>query len=121
MRPTTAASAQPSRSTQPSPVPSQNNQNGPNIIIPGSGNNLTVYPPPLATSQLDQFIKLALKLVKVFGARRSPIDATAFEFVDITNANQLNASEEFEFQSYILRLQRGWIERYKAAGRNDLW
>jgi hypothetical protein len=67
MHPTTAASAQPSQSAQPSPVPSQNNQNGPNIIIPGSGNNLTVYPPPPATSQLDQFIKLALKLVKYSG------------------------------------------------------
>jgi hypothetical protein len=116
MPPTTAASAQPSQSTQPSPVPSQNNQNGQNIIIPGSGNNLTVYPPPPAPSQTGSIYQAGIEVGKVFGARRSPSDATAFEFVEITNANQLNASEEFEFQSHILRLQRGWIERMTYGG-----
>jgi hypothetical protein len=40
----------------------------------------------------------------VFGVRRSPNDATTFEFVEITNANKLNSGEEFEYDGYILKM-----------------
>jgi hypothetical protein len=41
---------------------------------------------------------------KAFGARRSPTDATVFEFVEITHASQFNPAEFFQYQNLSLKV-----------------
>lgn len=90
---------------QNNPPVNQNNQSGPNINAPGGKFNFYHGPPPEITSETGTIYQAGVEVGKVFGARRSPNDATTFEFVEITNANQFNPNEEFEFQDCILRFQ----------------
>jgi hypothetical protein len=58
--------------------------------------------PPVASD--DNIYQAGVVVGKVFGGRRSPNDATLFEFQEITHANQFNLGAEFEYQGYILKM-----------------
>jgi hypothetical protein len=91
------------QTAQAGPSATQNNQSGPNIIAPGGKFNFYNQPQSQAT---DGVITQAGVVVgKVFGGRRSPNDATVFEFVEITNANQFNPTQPFQFNGVTLLFQ----------------
>lgn len=79
----------------------QSNQSGTNI---GQQNNYyAAAPNPLRGS--DVISQAGAAVGKVFGGRRSPADATVYEFVEITNANQLNPSAPFAYEGQLLVLK----------------
>jgi len=93
----------PTTMAQGGPSVTQNNQGGPNIHAPGGQFNFYGQPQSQAT---DGVITQAGVVVgKVFGGRRSPNDATTFEFVEITNANQFNPTQPFQFNGVTLAFQ----------------
>lgn len=51
----------------------------------------------------DVIVQSGAAVGKVFGGRRSPIDATVFEFQEITQAGQFNIDAEFEYQGLIFK------------------
>jgi hypothetical protein len=57
--------------------------------------------PPVALD--DTIYQAGIVVGKVFGGRRTPNDATLFEFKEITQASQFNINAEFEYQGYILK------------------
>jgi hypothetical protein len=72
-----------------------NNQAGRDIII-----NPPVQHSPITD---DAIYQAGVAVGKVYGGRRTPTDATLFEFQEITNASQFNMSAEFEYQGYTLK------------------
>jgi hypothetical protein len=81
----------------------QSNQSGPNISISGSGNRLVINPTPQQPRGEEVIYQAGIVVGRVFGGRRSPTDATLFEFQEITQAGQFNTNAEFEYQGFILR------------------
>jgi len=53
---------------------------------------------------MDAIYQAGILVGKVYGARRSPTDATVFEFVEITHASQLNTADVIQYQNYSLRI-----------------
>jgi hypothetical protein len=79
----------------------QFNQSGTNI---GQQNNY-YQDSPNPTRGPDVISQAGAVVGRVFGGRRSPTDATVYEFVEITNANQLNPSAPFAYAGQMLVLQ----------------
>jgi hypothetical protein len=95
-----------SEKSSPGPAPSignieQHNQSGQNI---GQQNNFYPQMPNLA-SKSDVIIQAGAVVGKVFGGRRSPTNATIYEFTEITNTNQFNARTGFEYDGQLLVIQ----------------
>jgi hypothetical protein len=51
----------------------------------------------------EEIYQAGISVGKVFGGRRSPTNATIFEFQEITQAGQFNLGAEFEYQDYVLK------------------
>jgi hypothetical protein len=92
-------------SEKPSPILSsidkieQHNQAGQNI---GQQNNF--YESPKPAPEPDVIYQAGVIVGKVFGGRRSPTDATMYEFIEIKNVNQLNAQAQFEYDGQMLAI-----------------
>jgi hypothetical protein len=85
----------------------QNNQSGPNFNVPGSGNQINIYPPTAPQAAAGDSISQAGVVVgQAFGGRRSPTDATIFEFQEVTHAQQFNVDAPFQYQGHTLRAVR---------------
>jgi hypothetical protein len=89
------------------PSVQQNNQGAPNLNVPGSNNQFNFYTPPPQRSKDDRgdVYQAGIVVGKAFGARRSPTDATAYTFVEITHASQLDMGAPIEFNGLILRIK----------------
>jgi hypothetical protein len=103
-----ARQGKPTMSDKPSTPPTpaigtveQHNQAGANI---GQQNNYyqTTSKP---VHDPDAIHQAGATVGKVYGGRRSPTDATLYEFVEIKNANQLNAQAPFEYDGVTLVIQ----------------
>jgi hypothetical protein len=85
------------------------NQSGNNSgQIANSIVNLTVNTatnPHSPAHDIDHIYQAGAIVGKVFGARRSPTDATIYEFVEITQAGQFNLAEQFAYKEFILAAQ----------------
>jgi hypothetical protein len=60
--------------------------------------NIFVNSPKTAAIDQESIYQGGVIVGKAFG-RRSPTDATIFEFVELTNASRFNPREDFEFQA----------------------
>jgi hypothetical protein len=99
----------PNQQGQTSPGVQQNNQ-GPGQLFNAPGGTIYVNPTPSAPLQKPErdpqaIYQAGIAVGKVFGGRRSPANATIYEFVEIKNANQLNAQAPFEYDGVLLVLQ----------------
>jgi hypothetical protein len=59
---------------------------------------------PYLSAVAHEIKQAGIVVGKAFGARRSPTDATIFEFEEITNSQQFNYNAPFEYQGHTLRL-----------------
>lgn len=55
-------------------------------------------------SDADHIYQAGSVVGRVYGGRRSPIDSTVFEFVEITHAGSLNYKEPFQYQGTTLKM-----------------
>lgn len=80
---------------------------GSGTIYNAPGGTIYAAPPPTAAPQRDpeSAYQAGVTVAKVFGGRRSPTDATTYEFVELKNANQLNAGMPFEYDGMLLVIQ----------------
>jgi hypothetical protein len=60
----------------------------------------------IAQRPVDAVFQAGAIVGKVYGGRRSPTDATLFEFREIAQAGQFNMNEEFEYDGYVLKAIR---------------
>ncbi len=74
----------------------QHNQ-GPGQQFNAPGGNIYVNPTPQQVPDSGTILQAGAVVGKAFGARRSPNDATRFEFVEITNCDQLNTGSPFTY------------------------
>jgi hypothetical protein len=121
-------SAQPQGPTAPSGLPpvappsiTQNNQSGPNIVVPGQGNILNIYPsqsPP----QPDPDALYQLK--KPVGQVESVVESLStgtITFGLIRGAMNLNAAEDFQYRNYILHINSLGFEGGQREGPQGRW
>jgi hypothetical protein len=91
-------------------VTQSNPSGGANVNVPGSGNTIVINPSASTQVRENAIYQAGVKVGNVFGGRRSPNDATIFEFVEITNANQFNPREPFQFEGNVSG-RRGCLPR----------
>jgi hypothetical protein len=102
--PTAPSASAPVAPSAASPSITQNNQSGPNIVVPGQGNTLNIYPsqsPP----QPDPDALYQLK--KPVGQVESVVESLStgtITFGLIRGAMNLNATEDFQYKNYILHI-----------------
>jgi hypothetical protein len=76
---------------------------GPNFNFHGPSTNQFNMPAPPAAVEEDSIYQAGVSVGKAFGARRSPSDATIFEFSEITNCGQFNTGAPFTYKGVKLR------------------
>jgi hypothetical protein len=75
-----------------------------------------IHPP----ADVDAIIQSGITVGKAFGARRSPNDATMFQFEEITHAGRFNAQIPFQYHDVTLQMiQFGSDVRLDAARAED--
>jgi hypothetical protein len=113
-----AQSPLPSSTTFP-PSAQQSNQ-GPGQLYNAPGGNIYINPPaPQPPAESGAIQQAGIVVGKAFGARRSPSDATKFEFVEITNCAQFNTNEPFTYNDIRMRFVSERTSAYMIMGRPD--
>jgi hypothetical protein len=99
---------------------------GPNFKFEGPSNNQFNFnpptPQPTAPAQpADTGViqQAGVEVGKVFGARRSPSDATTFEFAEITNCAQFNTGAPFVYNGVRLQFVTERTSAMMVMGRTD--
>ena len=99
------AGAQSTPGTSPSTVPSvQQNNQGPGQQFNAPGGSIYVNPLPQTMPDSGIIQQAGASVGNAFGARRSPTDATRFEFVEITHAEKLNTAEPIVYQGIKMKI-----------------
>jgi hypothetical protein len=81
----------------------QNNQ-GPGQQFNAPGGSIYVNPLPQTMPDSGIIQQAGVSVGNAFGARRSPTDATRFEFVEITHAEKLNTAEPIVYQGIKMKI-----------------
>jgi hypothetical protein len=81
--------------------------NPPSVSVPGNNNiiifgNQNTLGPRSEAQDTNHIYQVGIIVGTVFGARRSPTNATLVEFAEITHANQLDLSKIFIYQGISL-------------------
>lgn len=71
------------------------------------------------TQTSEEIYQAGVIVGKAYGGRRSPRDATTFEFAEITNCTQLNTTKPFIFNGVKLQFISEKDSAMMVVGRND--
>jgi hypothetical protein len=100
----------------------QHNVSGPNVIVPGSGNTLTINPitPPSQPSRDPDGVYQFNRLVGYVEAARPDIANGYVNFDAIRGDGEFNPSETFEYRNYVLKMdmEPGVEQFLKSIGPN---
>src|ERR1700730_14662634 len=93
----------------PSPhasTPMQQNNQGPGQQFKAPGGNIYVNPSPQPPPDSGTIQQAGVVVGNAFGARRSPTDATLFEFTEITNCGRFNLGTPFIYKGVKMQFVR---------------
>jgi hypothetical protein len=84
-------------------TPIQQNNQGAGQQFNAPSGTINVYPPSHQVPDSGNVTQAGVIVGKAFGARRSPTDATVFEFTEITNCGSLNTDAPFFYDGVNLQ------------------